>query len=133
MLYDHKCHKIAFSFWVCLQLFVQIYDSAENSQGVILQPSLDGYNYLYVTGTGLDGFFRQALVFKFKLNICNKHYNVEVIDNRGYIDGVGTYSAGNIIYPNVRFIRLVPKVITSTINGVIIAKATFMLTKKITL
>lgn len=88
------------------QLYIEVYNQNLKTQNLVMKTRLDGEEYLYVTGAPKDGFWRSSLNFLFTIKMKKCEYQVQIIDDRDFSNIETIYSAGNIIFPDVRFIAI---------------------------
>lgn len=100
------------------QLYIEIYDQNIKANNLILHPQLDGSEYVYVTGVPKDGFWRTSMNFLFDVVDKKKKYSIQVVDDRDYSNIETIYSAGNVVYPDIRFIVIGANEVITTENAI---------------
>lgn len=86
------------------QLYIEVYNQNLQTQNLVMKTKLDGQEYLYVTGAPKDGFWRTSLNFLFTVKTEKSRYKIQIVDDRDYSNIETIYSAGSIVFPDVRYI-----------------------------
>lgn len=90
------------------RLLMELYDGRSRNEPILVEPYLDGAEYIFLTAAPKSGFWRVAFIYTFDVKYRDLIYRVEVVDDRDFKNQNIIFSSAGIEYPNFRFIRINP-------------------------